>query len=295
MHAEELPGPDGPGGFAVRLENFAGPFEVLLSLIAKHEMDITQVALASVTDEFLHYVRALQRTGSARALDEASEFLVVAATLLDLKAARLLPRGEVEDQDDVALLEARDLLFARLLQYKAFKEVAGLLDERLRAESARFPRAVPLDPQAAAALPELDWRTTPEQLARLARAVLGARPGAPAEVGTDHLHGAAVSVPDEAEVLAGLLADGRPHGFRALVADAASTLVVVVRFLALLEMYRDAVVDLVQDGPLGELTVRWTDPDGGWSAGSPGDDAPSTAEPVPAAPRAAELTAGALA
>ncbi len=295
MHAEELPGPDGPGGFAVRLENFAGPFEVLLSLIAKHEMDITQVALASVTDEFLHYVRALQRTGSARALDEASEFLVVAATLLDLKAARLLPRGEVEDQDDVALLEARDLLFARLLQYKAFKEVAGLLDERLRAESARFPRAVPLDPQAAAALPELDWRTTPEQLARLARAVLGARPGAPAEVGTDHLHGAAVSVPDEAEVLAGLLADGRPHGFRALVADAASTLVVVVRFLALLEMYRDAVVDLVQDGPLGELTVRWTGPDGGWSAGGPGDDAPSTAEPVPAEPRAAELTAGALA
>ncbi len=295
MHAEELPGPDGPGGFAVRLENFAGPFEVLLSLIAKHEMDITQVALASVTDEFLHYVRALQRTGSARALDEASEFLVVAATLLDLKAARLLPRGEVEDQDDVALLEARDLLFARLLQYKAFKEVAGLLDERLRAESARFPRAVPLDPQAAAALPELDWRTTPEQLARLARAVLGARPGAPAEVGTDHLHGAAVSVPDEAEVLAGLLADGRPHGFRALVADAASTLVVVVRFLALLEMYRDAVVDLVQDGPLGELTVRWTGPDGGWSAGDPGDDAPSTAEPVPAEPRAAELTAGALA
>ncbi|HST71639.1 MAG TPA: ScpA family protein [Kocuria rosea] len=295
MHAEELPGPDGPGGFAVRLENFAGPFEVLLSLIAKHEMDITQVALASVTDEFLHYVRALQRTGSARALDEASEFLVVAATLLDLKAARLLPRGEVEDQDDVALLEARDLLFARLLQYKAFKEVAGLLDERLRAESARFPRAVPLDPQAAAALPELDWRTTPEQLARLARAVLGARAGAPAEVGTDHLHGAAVSVPDEAEVLAGLLADGRPHGFRALVADAASTLVVVVRFLALLEMYRDAVVDLVQDGPLGELTVRWTGPDGGWSAGGPGDDAPSTAEPVPAEPRAAELTAGALA
>ncbi|MHC5560160.1 segregation and condensation protein A [Kocuria sp. U4B] len=295
MHAEELPGPDGPGGFAVRLENFAGPFEVLLSLIAKHEMDITQVALASVTDEFLHYVRALQRTGSARALDEASEFLVVAATLLDLKAARLLPRGEVEDQDDVALLEARDLLFARLLQYKAFKEVAGLLDERLRAESARFPRAVPLDPPAAAALPELDWRTTPEQLARLARAVLGARPGAPAEVGTDHLHGAAVSVPDEAEVLAGLLADGRPHGFRALVADAASTLVVVVRFLALLEMYRDAVVDLVQDGPLGELTVRWTGPDGGWSAGGPGDDAPSTAEPVPAEPRAAELTAGALA
>jgi segregation and condensation protein A len=281
-----------PVPFTVRLDVFEGPFDLLLQLIAKHKLDVTEIALSSVTDEFIAHWRSV---GGALPLDQASEFLVVAATLLDLKAARLLPRGEVEDQDDVALLEARDLLFARLLQYKAFKEVAGLLDERLRAESARFPRAVPLDPQAAAALPELDWRTTPEQLARLARAVLGARPGAPAEVGTDHLHGAAVSVPDEAEVLAGLLADGRPHGFRALVADAASTLVVVVRFLALLEMYRDAVVDLVQDGPLGELTVRWTGPDGGWSAGGPGDDAPSTAEPVPAEPRAAELTAGALA
>ena len=279
MHPEELPVSDGPGGFAVRLENFAGPFEVLLSLIAKHEMDITQVALATVTDEFLQYVRALQEVGSARALDEASEFLVVAATLLDLKAARLLPRGEVDDEEDVALLEARDLLFARLLQYKAFKEVAGILDERLRAESARFPRAVPLDPEAAAALPELDWRTTPEQFARIARAVFEARPGAPAEVGIDHLHGAAVTVRDEAELLAGVLADGRPHGFRGLVADAASMLVVVVRFLALLEMYRDAVVDLVQEGPLGELTVRWTGGDAGWSADRLADDAP---EPLPA-------------
>lgn len=266
MHPEELPEPSGPGGFAVRLEEFAGPFEVLLSLIAKHELDITRIALATVTDEFLQYVRALHDVGSARALDEASEFLVVAATLLDLKAARLLPRGEVEDEEDVALLEARDLLFARLLQYKAFKEVAGLLDERMRAESARLPRVVPLEPEVATVLPELDWRTTPEQLAGIARAVLEARPGTPAEVGVDHLHGAAVTVRDEAEALVGLLEDGAPRSFRALVAGAGSALAVVVRFLALLEMFRDAVVELSQDAPLGELTVRWTGADSGWTA-----------------------------
>ncbi len=288
MSPDEPPVPqEGPGGFAVRLENFAGPFDVLLSLIAQHELDITTVALATVTDEFLRYVRALQEEGSARALDEASEFLVVAATLLDLKAARLLPRGEVEDEEDLALLEARDLLFARLLQYKAFKEVAGLLDERLRAESARLPRSAPLEPQAAAALPELDWRTTPEQFAALALAVLSSRPGAPAEVGTEHLHGVAVTVRDEAEVLAGLLADGRPHGFRALVADAASVLVVVVRFLALLEMFRDAVVDLVQDGPLGELTVRWTGGPG-WSADRLAEDTDGAGAADPAGAPAPE-------
>ncbi|MGQ1837138.1 segregation and condensation protein A [Kocuria turfanensis] len=266
MHPEELPEPSGPGGFTVQLEDFAGPFEVLLSLIAKHEMDITRIALATVTDEFLQYVRALHDSGSVRALDEASEFLVVAATLLDLKAARLLPRGEVEDEEDVALLEARDLLFARLLQYKAFKEVAGLLDERLRAESARLPRVVPLEPEVAAVLPELDWRTTPEQFAEIARAVFAARPGTPPEVGVDHLHGAAVSVRDEAEALVGLLEDGRPRSFHALVADAGSTLAVVVRFLALLEMFRDAVIELAQDAPLGELTVRWTGAGSGWTA-----------------------------
>ncbi|MEX5235545.1 ScpA family protein [Kocuria arenosa] len=283
MHPEEPPVPEGPGGFAVRLEDFAGPFEVLLSLIAKHELDITRIALATVTDEFLQYVRALHEIGSTRALDEASEFLVVAATLLDLKAARLLPRGEVEDEEDVALLEARDLLFARLLQYKAFKEVAVLLDERMRAESTRLPRSVPLDPEVAAVLPELDWRSTPEQFAAIARSVFAPRPEAPAEVGVDHLHGGAVTVRDEAEVLAGLLEDGAPRSFRVLVADAGSTLAVVVRFLALLEMYRDAVLELSQEQPLGELTVRWTGAGTGWTADRLSEDAagPEDGSPVP--------------
>lgn len=265
MHSHRPPGPEGPGGFAVRLEEFAGPFEVLLALIAKHEMDITRIALATVTDEFLQYVHALQDVGSARALEEASEFLVVAATLLDLKAARLLPRGEVADEGDVALLESQDLLFARLLQYRAFKEVAGLLDERMRAESTRLPRVVPLDADVAAALPALEWRTTADEFARLARSVLEAVPEAPAEVAVDHLHGSLVTVRDEAEALLRLLEDGDPRSFCDLVADAGSALAVVVRFLALLDMFRDAVVDLAQDAPLGELTVRWSGADAGCS------------------------------
>lgn len=250
----------------MRLENFAGPFEVLLHLIGKREMDITQVALAEVTDEFIAYVRALRDTGLERALDEASEFLVVAATLLDLKAARLLPAGEVEDDEDIAMLEARDLLFARLLQYKAFKDVSGILVERLEAERSRFPRSLPLEPGLARALPELVFTTTPEQLARLAIRALTPREEEPAEVGTDHLHGARVSVREEAEHLAARLQPGDPQTFAALAADAEDLLVVVVRFLALLEMYRDRVVAFAQERALGELTVRWVGEDPEWSA-----------------------------
>ena len=255
------------GGFTVALENFQGPFDVLLSLIAKHEMDITQVSLSVVTDEFIQYVRALQESASPKALDEASEFLVVAATLLDLKAARLLPRGEVEDEYDVELLEARDLLFARLLQYKAFKEVAGQLNVRFAAESVQIARQVDLDPAITTALPPLTWTLTPEQLARLAVTALDPERHVPAEVDVAHLHGAQVRVADEAEVLADILRDGEDHTFHSLVADAESTLVVVVRFLALLEMYRDRVVRLHQEDVLGALLARWDGPEQ-WSAAS---------------------------
>lgn len=249
------------------LENFQGPFDVLLSLIAKHELDITQVSLSVVTDEFIQYVRALQEDASPKALDEASEFLVVAATLLDLKAARLLPRGEVEDEYDVELLEARDLLFARLLQYKAFKEVAGRLNVRFAAESVRIARQVDLDPAITTALPPLTWTLTPEQLAHLAVTALDPERHVPEEVDVAHLHGAQVRVADEAEVLADILRDGEDHTFHSLVADAESTLVVVVRFLALLEMYRDRVVRLHQEDVLGALLVRWDGPEQ-WSAAS---------------------------
>ncbi|MEE2524483.1 ScpA family protein [Pseudarthrobacter sp. J75] len=245
-------------GFEVRLANFTGPFDLLLGLIAKHELDITEVAIATVTDEFIQYIRRLQKLGEEWALDEASEFLVIAATLLDLKAARLLPAGEVENEEDIALLEARDLLFARLLQYKAFKEVAGMMARTLEDEAARYPRQVALDDHFAAMLPELVWRHTPEQFAELARKALEPKEPAPTEVGLAHLHGGNVSVREQAEILGVLLQQGGALSFRTLIADADSTLVIVARFLALLEMYRDKAVAFEQVQPLGELTVRWS-------------------------------------
>ncbi|WP_347111168.1 segregation/condensation protein A [Paenarthrobacter sp. S56] len=245
-------------GFEVRLANFTGPFDLLLGLIAKHKMDITEVALATVTDEFIKYIRKLQELGQDWALDEASEFLVIAATLLDLKAARLLPAGEVEDDEDIALLEARDLLFARLLQYKAFKEVAGILGGTLDQESRRFPRQVALEGHFAALLPELVWRHTPGQFAELAAKALKPKEAPATEVGLGHLHAPPVSVKEQAEILGYRLKAGAPMTFQALVADAENTMVVVARFLALLEMFRDRVVAFEQPLPLDVLTVRWT-------------------------------------
>jgi len=264
-------GPDGqPGkkpGFEVRLENFTGPFDLLLALISKHQLDITEVALSTVTDEFIKYIRNLQQLGEEWALDEASEFLVIAATLLDLKAARLLPAGEVEDDEDIALLEARDLLFARLLQYKAFKQVAGMIGSTLELEARRHPRQVALEGHFAALLPELLWRHTPEQFAGLAEAALKPKEAAPTEVGLAHLHGAPVSVKEQAELLGyRLRAAGTPLTFRALTADAESMLVVVARFLALLELFRDRAVGFDQLLPLGDLTVHWTAGTQAWSS-----------------------------
>ncbi len=245
-------------GFEVRLANFTGPFDLLLGLISKHQLDITEVALATVTEEFIKYIRNLQQLGEEWALDEASEFLVIAATLLDLKAARLLPAGEVEDEDDIALLEARDLLFARLLQYKAFKQVAALMDATLELEARRYPRQVALEEHFAAMLPELVWKHTPQQFAALAEAALKPKAPVPTEVGLAHLHGSPVSVKEQAELIGLRLQEGRPLSFRALIADAESTLVVVARFLALLELFRDQAVAFDQVAPLGDLTVRWT-------------------------------------
>ncbi|MET3706819.1 segregation and condensation protein A [Arthrobacter sp. UYEF6] len=252
-------------GFEVRLANFTGPFDLLLGLIAKHQLDITEVAIATVTDEFIKYIRKLQKLGAEWALDEASEFLVIAATLLDLKAARLLPAGEVEDDEDIALLEARDLLFARLLQYKAFKQVSALMAGTLEREAGRFPRQVALEEHFAATLPELVWKHSPEQFARLAESALKPKAPRPTEVGLSHLHGSAVSVKEQAEILGLRLQLGKPLSFRALIADAASTMIVVARFLALLEMFRDRAVSFDQVSPLGDLTVHWTVDGREWS------------------------------
>jgi segregation and condensation protein A len=257
--------PSGRGrsaSFEVHLDVFEGPFDLLLGLIAKHQLDITEVALARVTDEFIAHIRGKGREHDQEwDLGQASEFLVVAATLLDLKAARLLPAAVVEDEEDLALLEARDLLFARLLQYRAFKQVAGVIAERMEQAGRRHARSVQLEPRFAALLPELVMSITPEQLAAIAARALAPRE-APT-VGLGHLHAPAVSVREQAAVLVGQLRRQRSTTFRALTADADDTLVVVARFLALLELFRDGSVTFDQVTPLGELTVRWTGSDSG--------------------------------
>ncbi|GHA78717.1 segregation/condensation protein A [Streptomyces termitum] len=251
--------PENPGGgrFTVRLVNFEGPFDLLLQLIAKHKMDVTEVALSRVTDEFLAHTRALGPDGD---LDRTTEFLVVAATLLDLKAARLLPVAEVEDEADLALLEARDLLFARLLQYRAYKRIAEIFADRWETEGRRHPRTVGLEPHHAALLPEVVLSIGPEGFARLAADAL--RPKAEPQVYVDHIHAPLVSVREQAALVAALLRERGTADFRELVEDAGDTLTVVARFLALLELYREKAVALDQEDPLGSLTVSWTGGDG---------------------------------
>ncbi len=248
------PSGDAPvGGFSLRLDNFEGPFDLLLSLIAKHRLDITEVALSRVTDEFIAHIRA---AGPDWDLEQTSSFLVVAATLLDLKAARLLPQGEVEDADDLAVLEARDLLFARLLAYRAFKRVAAVLEGRLAAEARRHPRAVGLDERYASLLPEVIVGLGPAELAALAAGALAAKP-AP-ELPTAHLHAPAVSVRDQAVLVVGRLRRRGSLTFRALCDDAPDVTTKVARFLSLLELFREGVVAFDQLAALGELTIRWT-------------------------------------
>ncbi|WOX25215.1 ScpA family protein [Streptomyces solicathayae] len=241
------------GRFTVRLGNFEGPFDLLLQLIAKHKLDVTEVALSKVTDEFMAYIRGM---GPDWDLDQTTEFLVVAATLLDLKAARLLPSAEVEDEADLALLEARDLLFARLLQYRAYKEIAGILAERWESEGRRYPRTVGLEPHHAELLPEVVISIGAEGFARLA--VKAMQPKAKPQVYVDHIHAPLVSVREQAGIVVALLKERGTVSFRELAEDAEDTLTVVARFLALLELYREKAVALDQQDALGDLTVSWT-------------------------------------
>lgn len=244
-------------GFAVRLDNFEGPFDLLLSLISKHKLDITEVALAKVTDEFIAHVKA---GGKEWDLEQTSSFLLVAATLLDLKAARLLPAGDVEDEEDLALLEARDLLFARLLQYKAFKQVAGVLEHRLAEEGKRHPRAVGLEERFATLLPEVLIGIGLQQFAQLAARAMAPKPGPP-EVSLHHIHAPAVSVREQAAVVVDRLRRSGTLTFRALCGDSPDTMTTVARFLSLLELFREGAVAFDQVTALGELTVRWTGDD----------------------------------
>ncbi len=241
--------------FSLHLSNFQGPFDLLLQLISKHKMDVTEVALGAVTDEFIAYIKGVEGGKAGWDLDETTEFLVVAATLLDLKAAKLLPSGEIEDEADLALLEARDLLFARLLQYRAFKEIAAIFSARFEVQEKTFPRTVALDPQFAELLPEVLIGVTPARFAALAQRALA--PKVPLTLNTEHIHSPTVNVGEEAVKIVDTL---RKHGrasFRSLIADAESTLMVVSRFLAILELYREGVVRFEQVVALGELQITW--------------------------------------
>ena len=244
------------GGFSVHLDNFDGPFDLLLQLISRHKMDVTEVSLSIVTDEFIAFIRGLEASGEGWELDQATEFLVVAATLLDLKAARLLPTGEVEDEEDLALLEARDLLFARLLQYRAFKEIAATFSERILAADKSFPRVVALDPALASLLPEVLIGVGAQRFAAIAERVL--TPKVSPVVAVEHLHMPLVSVTEESKRVVEALRHSKSLSFRNLISDADSTLVVVARFLALLDLYRQGVLRFEQVIALGELHISWT-------------------------------------
>ncbi len=254
-HPTEAPSvePAATPSFRVSFDGFEGPFDLLLSLIGKHELDITEVSLSRVTDEFIAYLRTLEADDE---LDQASEFLVVAATLLDLKIAGLLPQGELVDAEDVALLEARDLLFARLLQYRAFKQASAWFAERLELESARHPRSVRLEERYRRQTPELVWTLTAQDFAALA--TLAFTPRELPTVGLDHLHAPLVSIREQAAHVVAILRSGGSHTFRELVAGAELKGVVIARFIAVLELYRHAALSFEQIEPLGELTLRWT-------------------------------------
>ena len=255
--ATETAEPVDPSLFTVRLTNFTGPFDLLLQLITQHRLDVTEVALHTVTDDFIAHTKAL---GSAVGLEQTTAFLVVAATLLDLKAARLLPAGEVDSEDDLQLLEARDLLFARLLQYRAYQQVATLMSELEAGALRTYPRSVSLEDRFAGLLPEVLLGVDAARLAEIAASVFAPRP-APPTVGTEHLHVNEVSVREHADALLGLLRTagaGTWVDFAELVADCTVTAEFVARFLGLLELYRDDVVTFDQDEALGALRTRWT-------------------------------------
>jgi segregation and condensation protein A len=271
----EDPAEPGSGVFTVRLANFEGPFDLLLQLISKHRLDVTEVALSRVTGEFMAHIRAMGPDGD---LDQTTEFLVVAATLLDLKAARLLPSAEVEDEGDLALLEARDLLFARLLQYRAYKQVAEIFSRRLDHEARCYPRTVALEPHHAELLPEVVIGVGGAGFARLA--VKAMRPKPRPQVYVDHIHAPLVSVREQAEIVVARLRELGKATFQALVEDTEDTLTVVARFLALLELYREKAVALEQEAALGELLVRWT--------GGEGDETPMVTDEFDRSPEPPE-------
>lgn len=242
-------------GFELALTNFSGPFDVLLSLIARRRMDVTEIALAEVTDEFLDYVATLET--SEQVLENSTAFMVVAATLLELKTARLLPAGIGDTHEELALLEERDLLFARLLQYRAFKQAAEMIKSRVQTQTAMIARQGGPEPQHANLLPELVFDLSPDDFATLAKDLFTKFVEEPDEVGTNHLHAPLVSLTEQVALMTQRIQQAQRTTFSTIISDATTTMIVVVRFLGLLTMYRDRLIDWQQEQPLGEITIEW--------------------------------------
>lgn len=241
------------GAFRIRIGRFDGPFDLLLDLIGRHELEVTELALSAVTDEFLTHLATLT---DGVDLEQASAFLVVGATLLDLKIAGLLPQGEVVDADGAALLEARDLLFARLLQYRAYKEVTAWFTDALELEALRHPRRGSLEERHRLKAPPPEVPLDLAAFAALAAAALAER--IPPSVALDHLHAPIVSLRAEAAHVTALLRRAGTLSFLDLAGDAANRHVVVARFLAVLELHRQGAVTFEQLEPLGALLLRWS-------------------------------------
>jgi segregation and condensation protein A len=249
---EQIENSESSSGFSISLGNFDGPFDLLLSLISKHELDITEISLSKVTDEFISYLKTLDE---AEELEQASEFLVVAATLLDLKIAGLLPKGEVVNPEDVAMLEARDLLFAKLLQYRAFKDISAWFNSQFTLEAMRTARDVRVEERFREQKPELVWKMSLEDFSKLAEDVL--TPKQIVGVGFTHLHAPRVSIREQAAEVITMLRAKPSLTFREVIAAVKDRAIVVARFLAVLELYRLSAIGFEQETPLGDLTITW--------------------------------------
>ena len=247
-------------GFRVNLEVYSGPFDALLGMIANNKLELTEVSLSSITEEFLTYVRGLDFTKN---MDEASAFLDIASILVEAKSVAILPGGEDNQYDEQSLeaLRERDLLFARLLQYRAYKQAAGDFRARIAANSGRFPHPAAMDEGVAAMLPELVWTLTPLELAQLAAQVIANAPAS--EVSIHQLHVPLVDLRAQSLVvrdrlIAALESKGdQSMSFSELTRDCTSRIEVVARFMAVLVFFKQGVLQYQQDGPFAELHLRW--------------------------------------
>jgi len=247
-------------GFRVNLEVYSGPFDALLGMIANNKLELTEVSLSSITEEFLTYVRGLDFTKN---MDEASAFLDIASILVEAKSVAILPSGEDNQYDEQSLeaLRERDLLFARLLQYRAYKQAAGDFQARIAANAGRFPHPAAMDEGIAAMLPELVWTLTPLELAQLAAQVIANAPAS--EVSIHQLHVPLVDLRAQSLVvrdrlIAALESKGdQSMSFSELTRDCTSRIEVVARFMAVLVFFKQGVLQYQQDGPFAELHLRW--------------------------------------